>query len=55
MFKKYIIYLIIRSFLPFGSWKMKEKFFIWGPPNDATLNNISKFVYPIYRENLFKE
>jgi hypothetical protein len=32
----------------------ERKTFIWGPPNDTTIN-ISKFVYLIYREHGFKE
>jgi hypothetical protein len=28
--------------------------FIWGPPNDATIN-ISKFVYHVYQEHGFKQ
>jgi hypothetical protein len=51
MSKNDIIYLIIRSLLPFESWKMKKKTFNWGSPNDATINNISKFVYLVYREH----
>jgi hypothetical protein len=43
MFKKDIIYFIWSQdyyHLEVGKWKQK---FIWGPPNDATIN-ISKFV-----------
>jgi hypothetical protein len=41
----------------FTIWKLENEreTFIWGPPNNATINNISNFYFFYYQKHGFKE